>query len=239
VRHLRVECEELIDVPEQRHPVTERLPQTDRRTHFLYFPYASSTIDGRRSADEQAAIRNALADGFSVAAVRGFASPEGPRRRSRGFEGNDALSGARAQAALDWLRASCGERGEACLPAAVTADPGSERHTLYEPGAEGEPQEVEGPRQADYAAAEFATDPAETAQRTPEVTGALERARTPGARAALVYPQLRRVEVELTRTRDVERQRIEVTPARTGHKDVLGGCPERLRDAAFPRDERP
>lgn len=237
VRHMRVECQELTDVPEQRREITERVPQTDRRTQHLYFPYWSSRIDSRRSAEDQAAITAALADGFAVAEVRGFASPEGSRAAGRRFEGNDALSGARAQAALDWLRQQCGERGDACLPPDVAAQPGGERHTLLEPGPDGAGSvEVEGERQAEHAAAEFATDPAEADQRTPEVEAGLARARTAGERAAVVYPQLRRVDVVLTRTRDVERRRTEVTPARTDAREVLGGCPARLRDAAFPPD---
>lgn len=237
VRHMRVECEELIDVPEERRQVTERVPQTDRRTHFLYFPYWSSTVDSRRSAEEQAAITADLADGFAVAGVRGFASPEGGRAAGRGFEGNDALSGARAQAAVDWLRTQCADRGEACLPADIAGAAGSELHTLYAPGSDGTAAEVEGPRQADHAAAEFSTDPADAAQRTPDVEAALARARTPAERAGIVYPQLRRVQIELTRTRDVERQRTVVTPARTDHREVSGGCPTRIREAAFPTDE--
>jgi hypothetical protein len=237
VRYMRVECEELTDVPELRRQVTERVPQTERRTHFLYYPYWSSAIDGRRSAVEQAAITAELADGFAVTGVRGFASPEGGRAAGRVFEGNDALSGARAQAAVDWLRAQCGDRGEACVPADIAAAPGSELHTLYTPGADGMPAEVEGPRQADHAAAAFSTDPADAAQRTPDVEADLARARTPAARARVVYPQLRRVQVEMARTRDVERQRTEITPARTDHRDVTGGCPAPIREAAFPTDE--
>lgn len=233
VRHMRVECQELIDVPEQSRQVTERVPQTDTQTHYLYFPYWSSTIDARRSATEQSAITAALGNGFAVASVQGFASPEGSRPPSRGFEGNDELSRQRAITATKWLRKICGDRGEACLPEKVAAVGGSELHTLYKPDAQGVPQEVEGPGQADFAAKEFSADPRDAEQRTPEVERDLARARTPAARAAVVYPQLRRVQVVLTRTRDVERQRTEVTPAHTTHRDVLGGCPPLIRQKAF------
>ncbi len=235
-RSKRVECRELIDLPEQRREITERVPQTDRRTRFLYFPYWSATIDSRRSAQEQAAIVADLDGGFAVASVRGFASPEGSRAAHGRFEGNEALSGARAEAALDWLRATCGERGAACLPPDLLGEAGNERHTLLEAAPDGSEAavEVEGPRQADFASDAFASDPGDAAQRTPEVTDALARARTPAQRAAVVYPQLRRAEIELTRTRDVERQRTEVTPAHTEERDVIGGCPQRIREAAFP-----
>jgi hypothetical protein len=238
-RHTAYDCDELIIVPESRREVTERVPQTDRRTHYLVYPYWSSRIDRRRSAAEQAAITAALGDGFAVASVRGFASPEGSRAAAGRFEGNDALSTARAQSALDWLRTQCGERGAACLPPDVAAVGAGERHTLTEPAADGSGSvEVEGERQATHAADAFATDPDEAAQRTPDVEAALARARTPGERAAVVYPQLRRVEVVLTRTRDVERQRTIVTPERTDTAFVEGGCPARLRDAAFPPARR-
>ena len=239
IRHTAYDCDELITVPASRREVTERVPQTDRRTHFLYYPYWSSRIDRRRSAAEQAAIVAALGDGFAVASVRGFASPEGARAEDGRFEGNDALSTARADAALAWLRGACGERGAACLPPGVAAEGGSERHTLTEPAADGSGSvEVEGDRQATHAADAFSTDPDEAAQRTPAVEAALARARTPGERAAVVYPQLRRVEVVLTRTREVERQRTIVTPERTDTAFVEGGCPARLRDAAFPPARR-
>ena len=237
VRHMRLECEELVDVPETRTPITERVPETQRRTQFLYFPYWSSTIDERRSADELDAVRAALADGFAVASVRGFASPEGSRPAGRGFEGNDELGHQRALAAIKRLHSLCGERGDACLPPAVEADSGSELHTLVEADSSGQPQEVEGPRQADFAATEFSTDPADERQRTPATMQALGKARTPGQRAGVVYPQLRRVEVVLTRTRDVERPGVKVTPGRTERYDVTGGCPATIREAAFPSDK--
>jgi|GEM_PF-1299663 len=201
----------LVAVTEPCNPQTEQV--TDARTHYFYFPYRSSTIDEARSASEQNALMQALAEGFEVQRVRGFTSPEGLRNARYGFEGNDELSYRRALAALVHLRELCAEHGERCVPDSVQAEAGSELHTLMQTDAQGESREVEGIQLAEYVIAEFSSSSSDASQRTQEIERELHEARTPVEKAQVVYPQLRRVEIELTRQREVERSRVASTAA--------------------------
>ncbi|WP_129778587.1 two-partner secretion domain-containing protein [Peristeroidobacter soli] len=184
---------------------------TDTRTYYVYFPYRSATIDEARSASELSSLLQALGDGFEVQRVRGFTSPEGPRVPRYGFEGNDDLSYRRASAALAQLRKVCAEHGENCVPDSVQPEAGSELHTLVSSDTKGRSQEVEGEPLAEYAVAEFNSDNTDARQRTPEIERELEFARTPVAKAQIVYPQLRRVEIEVTRERAVEQTNVAST----------------------------
>ncbi len=185
----------------------ERIQHIDTRTHYLYFPYRSATIDEKRSAAEQQALVQALGEDFQVRRVRGFTSPEGLRVPAHGFEGNDTLSQRRALAAVARLRDLCPAQGSACLAGDVLAEAGGELLTRAEAGPAGSRRETEGPRLAEHAVAAFRGDEHEAHQRTPEVEQALALARTPAEQAAVVFPQLRRAEIELTRHREIEQQR--------------------------------
>ncbi|HLA72329.1 MAG TPA: YDG domain-containing protein [Steroidobacteraceae bacterium] len=188
-------------------PTTEKEEVTDTRTFFFYFPYRSAIIDQARSAAEDSSLKRALADGFEVQRVRGFTSPEGPRAARDGFEGNDDLSLRRASAALVYLRDACSERGESCVADSVQPEAGSALHALAG-DVKAQAREVDGAQLAEYAAARFNSDDSDVRQRTPEVERELEEARTPAEKAQVVYPQLRRVEIEVTRQRVVEHTKV-------------------------------
>jgi filamentous hemagglutinin family protein len=176
---------------------------TDTRSYYFYFPYRSSTIEADRSAGEQSALLLALGAGFRIEHVRGFTSPEGLRRPRYGFQGNDELSHQRALAAITHLREVCAERGDDCVPPSVQAEAGSELDSLMESDSAGEPHEVEGQKLEEYAVEAFGSDESDTRQRTPYVQRELDEARTPAEKAQVVYPQLRRVQIDLTRDREV------------------------------------
>jgi hypothetical protein len=176
---------------------------TDTRTYFFYFPYRSSTVDEGRSASEQGELLHALDEGFHIERVRGFTSPEGLRQPRYGFQGNDELSHQRAVAAIAHLREVCAQRGESCVLDSIEAEAGSELHSLQETDAGGRPQEVEGARLAEYAVQEFNADESDTRQRTAAIQHELAEAPTPADKAQVVYPQLRRVQIDLTRDREV------------------------------------
>lgn len=189
-------------------PATEKEEVTDTRTYFFYFPYRSASIDTARSATEERALMEALGEGFQVQRVRGFTSPEGPRVPRYGFEGNNDLSYRRASAALARLREVCAENGESCVPDSVHPEGESELHALVETDAKGQPREIDGAPLAEYAAAAFNSDDGDARQRTPEIEHELEEAHTPAEKAQVVYPQLRRVEIEVTRQRVVEHAKV-------------------------------
>jgi hypothetical protein len=169
----------------------------------LYFPYRSSAIDEGRSATQESELLQAFSEGFEVERVRGFTSPEGPRVARYGFEGNNDLSYRRASAALAHLREVCADNGESCIADSVQPEGASELHALLNTDANGQHQEVGGEKLAEYAAAEFNSDDGDTHQRTPEIEHELAQASTPAEKAQVVYPQLRRVEIEVTRQRMV------------------------------------
>ncbi len=135
--------------------------------------------------------------------VRGFASPEGLRSPRYGFEGNDALSLRRAAAAVERLREMCIEHSPGCLGNSLEAESGGELLTLVESDAVGQQHETEGERLVEHAVAVFSVDPEDARHRTPDVQRELERAHTPAEKAEVVYAQLRRAEILLTRQVDV------------------------------------
>jgi hypothetical protein len=87
----------------------------------------------------------------------------------------------------------------------VIGEGDSELHALVERDADGQTRETEGERLAQYAATVFDSDAEDAVQRTPVIERELQQAATPAEKAQIVYPQLRRVEVELTRQRTVVR----------------------------------
>lgn len=189
-------------------PTMEKEQVTDTRTFFFYFPYRSAKIDLARSATEESALLDALADGFEVQRVRGFTSPEGPRSARYGFEGNDGLSLRRASAALTHLRLICAEEGDTCVPESVQPEAGSALHALPGSGSKATAREVDAAQLAEYATSEFASDDGDTRQRTPEIERELQAAHSPAEKAQVVYPQLRRVEVKVIRQRLVEHTKV-------------------------------
>lgn len=232
-------CETERDIP--AHDVTEKVPVTDRESRWLYFDYAKATIDRSRSAKELTTLKANLADGFQVANIAGWTSPEGPMDAGPGFIGNIALAQARAEAAARQVQADCPQgqtEGQKVAPAAgacfVTGaqakgadDP--ELYTRVVVDENGQVTEVEGAPLAEAAVGDFQAAPAEERHRTPELEKSLAQQRTPAAKARLVYPLLRRAVVTLTR------QRVE---SRTKHVEAsveteAAGCPQDVIEAAF------
>jgi filamentous hemagglutinin family protein len=203
-------------------PTVEKVAET--RTYFFYFPYRSSTIDEVRSATEQSSLLQALGEGFEVKRVRGFTSPEGPRSAEHGFEGNYDLSYRRASATLAHLREVCTVRGESCVSDSVEPEAGSELHALTDTDPHGRSHEVDGTRLATHAVAEFNSGSGDARQRTAEIEHELEQARTPVEKAQVVYPQLRRVEVEVTRQSEVERPQVASTGACPMNRSVASNA---------------
>ncbi len=237
VENIRYDCQLERDIPARSEQRTRQVQRRDRTTRFIYFDYALPRIDRRRSADGIARIASDLRQGFRIAGIRGFTSPEGPMGPGRRFEGNIELSRERAEAALTEAQAICRrELGEAqgCTVPELSAAGMGELYTLVQVDLQGAAREVEGPQQAEYATERFLAEEREAPHRTPELESRLGRARTPQARAALVYPLLRRAAVDLERTRMETETYTEEIPARVDVIDVLGGCPQDIINRAFP-----
>ncbi len=216
------------DVPEhtELRPRVFDVPEDD--IHFIYFDYAHATINHALSDPELDALRAQLLNGWEITNVRATTSPEGLRTPGRGrFEGNDALAGERAAAALAEARGSC----EGCASGAVTATAPSELYSPPDVGRPGRMHEVEGRDLEQYVVEHFLSDPAEARHRTPEVLTRIAAARGWHAKARIVYPFLRRVELRLHHVRH-ETRNVPVL-VRAGTKaDPPGTCPPAVLDQA-------
>lgn len=240
VENIRYDCQLERDIPARTVPRTRQVPRRESVTRFIYFDYALPRIDRRRSTDSLSSLAGDLRQGFRVSGVRGFASPEGPLGPGRRFEGNVELSRERAEAALGEVQRICRELGgdQTCVSSEAGITGLGELYTLVRLDAQGMPREVEGREQAEYATRQFLTEEQEASHRSEELTRRIERARTPQARAELVYPFLRRAAVLLERTQMVTESYTEEIPARVETVDVLGGCPDDIIERAFPEAAR-
>lgn len=193
-------------------PMTEHVPSPPR-TRYLYFDYTKDIVTSSRTqygkdhpdvVDRNTAtftaIRQDLQEGYRIAAIEGFTSPEGPIPPGKGgFEGNAALSQERADAAFRTF----GEGGlcalyreEACFTPNKDAIKPVGRGELYTKVEKG--KEAEGKELAEFAVAEF-----EKSKDEPELKDkereTLAHKRGAMAQAEVVYPLLRRAKITLTR----------------------------------------
>ncbi len=223
---------------EQRIPRERQVPHVDVQSHFIYFHYAQDRIEQTRSQQELADLTLNLSNGYRVIDIEGFTSPEGPQgpgerfqRTGRGFEGNTKLAQDRANAAQQWIQQNCppGIQG-GCFEPGLTVTPAGrgERFTLQQ-NVGGQIVEVEGRPLAQHAVGEFQTNTEEARHRTPALQAALQRARTPRAQAALVYPLLRRAVVTVRKHSTITVPYEEVRPA--GYRSI-SRCPRDVLRAA-------
>lgn len=202
----RFKCERL--TPEHTETRTRTVTTTDRQSRYIYFNYATDTINVAQSRENLAAIQQLLTSGYRVTQIRGFTSPEGPlgRRRGSTFMGNTLLAQARADAALQRLQQICAGL------AGTTGTCASGVTTSVAPLGEGElyslpDDSVEGDPLARHATQEFSTNPAEAVHRDETLMQRLPRL-TATQQADLIYPLLRRAvivfEKETSRQEDYE-----------------------------------
>ncbi len=180
-------------------PTTPEPATPDVQTVSIYYEYAQPTIREDASSAELTRLRELLGRGYRISGIEGFTSPEGPMPAHRGgrFEGNIALGQERADAALTRARAECGSAGvsaDGCFlggEGAITPAGRGELHTLTR-RVGSRTVEVEGRPLAAHAVSEFVADPTEMARLTEADRRAFAAARTDMARAAIIYPYLRR-----------------------------------------------
>lgn len=227
------DCMEERDVPPQQLPGRREVTRADARAYNLFFRYATANFDDPRNAQALAALRQDLAAGFQVTGIEGWTSPEGPMGPGTGgFEGNDALSGERAEAARRRVA------DELCPPEATCFAPGAqasgqgERMDPVDP-ATGERQDVRGAALESHVDSSFATDPGEDSVRSPALMERLRRTPSRQRRAELVYPWLRRAIVRLHRSRTAPEDCTIAIPATTETLGI-GNCPDDIRRAAYP-----
>jgi hypothetical protein len=221
----------------------------DTRERYVYFVKSTDNLnsdvagEGDLSTKNLGELRSDFAEGYKVSGITGFTSPEGPMKPTGTFEGNKALGLRRAKTAMGIVRQNCFPRREdVCFagdPEKMPAD-GGELHTLVQKG-----KEVEGKRLASHAVEEFegkeprehsdvASNPDESAQKTPELQKALEKRTTPERQADLIYQKLRRATITLSGTKTVKETTTEHVE---GGFQQAGDCPDGVIESAFSRVE--
>lgn len=212
-------------VPDITYDVFEQVPEREEKQNrpaikregvYLYFAYAKADwaskageAGTKRNPDHKARLKTLLADGFQVAEIKGFASPEGPEDPSPRFMGNKALSQARAGAAFDFVKASCTKtpalldmrpEESSCFVTGLKPQGGGE---LYSPPHGAGEAEAKGKPLATAAVEAFMKEP-EAGQLDPEaphradVAERVEKRKgSPERQADIVYPLLRRAELSL------------------------------------------
>lgn len=239
----RVQCptREVVEyVPEYRFECVEHIPEGSRtieESAAIHFEYATDVIAThnsasgrqRREENEIAASQNdrnlsrietLLNQGFRISSIRGLTSPEGPRQQLRegGFQGNQALSEQRAEAARLFVQNHCTENNlPNCFAQNFTMTGAGESPTLDDPqtGAE-----LEGAALSERTTEHFLTSETESSRRTEQLAEEL-RGADPQRRATLVYPLLRRAEITFVRE--------ETVPARD---ENMESCPSLVEAAA-------
>jgi hypothetical protein len=189
----RFKCERL--TPAHTETRTRTITSTDTQSRYIYFNYATDTINLPQSRANLAAIQQLLSSGYRVTQIRGFTSPEGPlgRRRGSTFMGNTLLAEARANAAHQRLLQLCAGLADAAGTCAAGVTPSvaplgeGELYSLPDDSIEGDPL-------ARHATGEFSTNPAEAVHRDETMMQRLSRM-TPAQQADLIYPLLRRAAI--------------------------------------------
>ncbi len=189
----RFKCERL--TPAHTETRTRTVTSTDTQTKYIYFNYATDTINVAQSRENLTAIQQLLASGYRVTQIRGFTSPEGPlgRRRGSTFMGNTQLAEARANAAQQRLQQICtalADTGGSCVSGVVpsVAPLGmGELYSLPDDSIEGDPL-------ARHATGEFETNPAEAVHRDEALMQRLQPL-TAAQQADIIYPLLRRAAI--------------------------------------------
>lgn len=227
------DCMEERDVPPQQLPGRRDVTRVDQRAYNLFFRYATANFDDARNAQAVAALQQDLGANFQVTEIEGWTSPEGPMGRGAGgFEGNDALSGERAEAARRRVADELCPPDTSCFaPGAQTSGRG-ERMDPLDP-ATGERQDVSGSALETHVDSTFSTDPGEASVRSPALMERLRRTPSRHRRAELIYPWLRRAILRLRHSQTTPEECTIDIPATTETLGI-GNCPDDIRRAAFP-----
>lgn len=235
-------CEEEIPA----HPETRTRPVTRTKSVYLYFHYSEPNLEtdakmpGKALNDTNLPeLRTLLQNNWQVSRIAGYASPEGPMEQQPGskFQGNRKLSEERAIAARDLIAAECTpapsllqmRQPKSCFTEDFQLVVGKE---LYSPEPDEQGRESKGNALDKAAVGSFlsedeATTKRESRHRTPELEKKLQAQKgSPQKQAELVYPLLRRAEIDLTKQ---ETESYQVTiPAEWR---PLASCPAEVMQA--------
>jgi Domain of unknown function (DUF4157) len=206
--------------PEHVESKTTREPGFDEQSAYIYFKYAKKVIEEGKTKPEVDKLKGFIRNGYFIKKIIGYTSPEGLKPPAKGFEGNDILSGERAQTAFDKVIEVCtGVRQDQpeinCSGITIGTEqiPASELYTLTREGKNGI-EEVEGTELIENAESQFLESPEEQRfTEDPDFKAKLARAKTPKQKAELIYPLLRRAKIILLKPITIVKTKDEVIPA--------------------------
>ena len=176
------------------------IPHLDDGTAVLYFDYetadfATKGMTGAANQEQHGKLRDFFGEGYVVTDIKGWTSPEGKRELPSGttagrFPGNDPLSKQRADKARDVAVGYCQMRTSQCATEATPATGMGEKLGLE--------ADVGGTRLEQAVVQQFTSDAAEL-DRLPADERAFitDQRQSVHARAARIYPWLRRAEIKL------------------------------------------
>lgn len=214
-----------------------KVPAKERQTHieidrlpehrFVYFKYMSDEINPKLTTKaDLEAIQGLFAGGYKLTKVQAFTSPEGLRDPSpRWKEGNKALSGRRADAAMHLAAEQCFEGG--CITGQVAPPDDAELAPL-----DTESGEATGKKLEDHVIALWESADKDIAeQKTPAAEKRVAAAGSRHAKAEVIYEYLRRARLDFERAVPREVVDAEAVPEHW-QRDPAGNCPEDVLRAA-------
>jgi len=209
--------------PPKTHTETDRLP--DHR--FVYFKYMSDEVNAKlTTAEDLRGIQDLFAGGYKLTNVQAFTSPEGLRDPSaRWKEGNKALSGRRADAAMHVAAEQCLEGG--CITGSVSPPDDAELAPLDTEKGEGAGRALE-----DHVIALWESGDKDIAeQKTPAAEKRVATASGRHAKAEVIYEYLRRARLDFVK--EVPRVVVdEEAKPKHWERDAAGNCPAEVLQAA-------
>jgi hypothetical protein len=224
------ECsrEHLVPAKEkQSHIVIDRLPEH----RFVYFKYMSDEVNGKLTTkDDLKAIQDLYAGGYKLTNVQAFTSPEGLRDPSpRWKEGNRALSGRRAKAAMDVAAEQCLDGG--CITGQISPPDDAELAPLDTKKGDGTTVEGSGRSLEDHVIALWESGDKDIAeQKSPAAEKRVATASGRHAKAEVIYEYLRRARLDFEK--EVPREVIDAEAVPNHWETTAGNCPADVLQAA-------
>jgi hypothetical protein len=186
-------------IPEHDVPGKVPDPKEVPSDYYLYFKYATPTVDEKLSASQRAVLVAELQRGGHVTGITAHTSPEGSHeKQGDAWMGNTELAKRRAAAAETWVRAAITEAGGGSIDttAKVASDDEPELYTLKDPKG----KDIEGAPLEQHAEEELETQSAEARHRADVEEELAKGPKSGRKRAEAVYKRLRRADITVTRT---------------------------------------
>jgi hypothetical protein len=186
-------------IPEHDVPGKVPDPKEVPSDYYLYFKYATPTVDEKLSSTQHDLLVAEMQRGGHVTGITAHTSPEGSHeKQGDAWMGNTELAKRRAAAAETWVRSAIAKAGKGSIDTTAKVAPAEEAELYTLKDEKG--KDIEGPDLEHHAEEEFERQGAEERHRA-EVDEELSKGPKSGRkRAEAVYKRLRRADITVTRT---------------------------------------